>query len=148
MGNAGGKLSQQRHAARGQYGLLVLDAFSSDAIPTHLLTREAFTLYLDKLADGGLLVLHTSNQFLDLRPVVADLAQDAKLTGLVRTDLEASDDPQDQGKESSQWMVLARSAAQLDALQQDKRWQPLPQRSAPQVWTDDYSNILGVFKWQ
>ncbi len=139
---------QLRHAARGQYGLLVLDAFSSDAIPTHLLTREAFTLYLDKLADGGLLVLHTSNQFLDLRPVVADLAQDAKLTGLVRTDLEASDDPQDQGKESSQWMVLARSAAQLDALQQDKRWQPLPQRSAPQVWTDDYSNILGVFKWQ
>src|SRR5262249_6430758 len=62
-------------------GLIVLDAFSSDAIPVHLLTREALALYLSKLADGGLLVFHISNRYLDLEPVLADLANAAKLIG-------------------------------------------------------------------
>ncbi|MFN0088137.1 MAG: spermidine synthase, partial [Blastocatellia bacterium] len=68
---------QLRHAPEKHYGLIVLDAFSSDAIPTHLLTREAFDLYLSKLADGGRIALHASNQYLDLRPAIGDLALSA-----------------------------------------------------------------------
>jgi hypothetical protein len=139
---------QLRQAADGQYGLIVLDAFSSDAIPTHLLTREAFALYLSKLADGGWLALHASNQYLDLRPVLADLVTDANLAGLVRDDLDASADQRDLGKDSSRWILIARRLEDLSTLQTDSRWQPLARRPRSEVWTDDYSNPLGVFKWR
>ena len=68
-----------RDAPDGGYGLIVLDAFSSDAIPMHLLTREALRLYRDKLADGGLIAFHISNRYLDLAPVLGALARDAGL---------------------------------------------------------------------
>lgn len=139
---------QLRQAAAGQFGLIVLDAFSSDAIPTHLLTREAFALYLSKLAPGGWLALHASNQYLDLHPVVADLVADGNLIGLVRDDLEASSDEQDLGKDSSRWMLIARRGEDFGPLPTDPRWQPLTKQSGATVWTDDYSNPLGVFKWR
>lgn len=139
---------QLRQAADGQYGLIVLDAFSSDAIPTHLLTREAFALYLSKLAPGGWLALHASNQYLDLRPVVADLIADAGLSGLVRDDLEVSGDALDLGKDAARWILIARKTEDLGALQTDSRWQPLIKEPNTKVWTDDYSNPLGVFRWR
>ncbi len=139
---------QLRQAADGQYGLIVLDAFSSDAIPTHLLTREAFALYLSKLAPGGWLALHASNQYLDLRPVVAELVADAGLAGLVRDDLEASGDALDLGKDASRWMLIARRAEDLGAMPADSRWQLLTKQPGTKVWTDDYSNPLGAFRWR
>src|SRR6185295_3033617 len=69
-----------------EFRWIILDAFSSDAIPTHLLTREALSLYLSKLEDHGLILYHISNGYLDLRPVLGDLAQDAGLIALVRDD--------------------------------------------------------------
>ena len=75
-----------RDAPDGGYGLIVLDAFSSDAIPMHLLTREALRLYRDKLADGGLIAFHISNRYLDLAPVLGALARDAGLVDRVRRD--------------------------------------------------------------
>ena len=130
------------------YTLIVLDAFSSDAIPVHLLTREALNLYLAKLADGGLLAFHISNRYLDLEPVLADLGRNAKLTCRHWDDWNVSPEELAEGKEESHWVVMARRESDLGFLLKTSQWLPLEGRSPPQVWTDDFSNLLGVFKWR
>jgi hypothetical protein len=137
-----------REAPERQYGLLVLDAFSSDAIPVHLLTREAIRLYLEKLADHGLIALHITNRRLDLKPVVANLANDARLVCFNCDDLAISATESALGKEASQWVVLARAKEDLDALSSDQRWQPLQTRSSFGLWTDDFSNIISLLRWR
>jgi hypothetical protein len=139
---------QIRNAAGSSYGLIVLDAFSSDVIPTHLLTRQALDLYLSKLADKGLLALHTSNQYLDLQPVIADLVEDAGLVGFVRSDLGPFSSEEDEGKDASQWTIIARREEDLADLISNQQWQRLKKRPGIQAWTDDYSNIIRVFKWR
>ncbi|MBM3832062.1 MAG: spermidine synthase [Verrucomicrobia bacterium] len=134
-----------REAPGQHYSLLVLDAFSSDSIPVHLLTEQAFNLYLAKLADGGMLAMHISNRYLDLAPVIGNLAKNAGLIALVWDDL-TEDKPN--GKEPSQWVVLARQAKDLGPLAHDPRWQHNVSPAKAAVWTDDFSNILSVFKWR
>lgn len=119
-----------KDAADHQYDLLVLDAFSSDAIPVHLLTREALQLYLSKLAEDGVILINISNRYLDLRPVVADLARDAGLATLSRADLDVSPAEIQQGKTPSLWVALARSPTALGSLPQHSNWLP-SSRSAP-----------------
>ena len=80
-----------RSAPDSFYDMIILDAFSSDAIPIHLVTREAIRLYLAKLKPGGILVFHTSNRYLDLNPVLGNLARDAGLIALSGSDLKLSD---------------------------------------------------------
>ncbi len=142
---AGDARLRLRDAPDRHYGLIVLDAFSSDAIPVHLLTREALALYLGKLAQGGVLAMHISNRYLDLEPVVADLAKDAGLACLAWDD---NVEDKANGKEPSHWVVIARQAEDLGTTARDKHWLPLAGRARPEVWTDDFSNILGVFKWR
>ncbi|HEX8178037.1 MAG TPA: fused MFS/spermidine synthase, partial [Pyrinomonadaceae bacterium] len=138
------RLQLQRAPDRA-YGLIVLDAFSSDAIPVHLMTQQALDLYLAKLAPGGLLVYHISNRSLDLHPVVADLARSRALTCLVRDDTQA---PQPAGKESSQWVVMARRPEDLKLIAADARWHTLTGDAGRHLWTDDFSNIISIFKWR
>lgn len=126
------------------YDMLVLDAFSSDAIPTHLLTREALRLYLTHLAGDGILVMHISNRFFNLAPVVASLAQDAHLASLLRVD-ETPDDADDTGKFGSRWVVLARDPAELTPLAA-AGWQRLSNGAHVRVWTDDYSSVLPLMR--
>ena len=133
-----------REAADGQYGLLVLDAFSSDAIPLHLLTREALRIYLSKLAEGGIIALHISNRSLNLHPALGALARDAGLVALGYDDW--NDDPAS-GKAPSQWVVMARSPVDLGLLVSDRRWMPLSASAEREVWTDDFSNIVSVLRW-
>jgi hypothetical protein len=123
------------------YDLLVLDAFASDAIPTHLLTREAIQLYLSRLTPDGLLVLHISNRFFDLGPVVARAAADAGLSSIHRVDLD-TDDADVTGKYGSHWAVLSRNAATLAPLMSLGEWGPIPGGERLRVWTDDYSSVL------
>jgi hypothetical protein len=130
------------------YRLIVLDAFSSDAIPTHLLTREALRLYLDKLAESGLLALHISNRHLDLEPTVANLAHDAKLVALAQLEVAIGKDDAREGRTPSHWVVLARRPEELGALREDARWRSLSPRPDRRLWTDDFSNILEVIKWR
>jgi spermidine synthase len=125
--------------ASPQYDLLIVDAFSSDAIPVHLLTREALQVYLRSLKADGTLAFHISNRNVNLKPVLGALAKDAGLTALVRVDLD--DDPE-AGRNKSEWLVMARNASVLGTLVADSRWQPPPSDKA--VWTDDYSNIVTV----
>ena len=129
------------------YDIIILDAFSSDAIPIHLVTREAIRLYLAKLKSGGILVFHTSNRYLDLNPVLGNLARDAGLISLSGSDLKLSDEDRQKQKSPSTWVVMARTLADLRGLGRDQRWHTLPVRPGDALWTDDFSNILSVFNW-
>ncbi|HXT41060.1 MAG TPA: fused MFS/spermidine synthase [Candidatus Angelobacter sp.] len=135
-------------APPGHYGLIVLDAFSSDAIPVHLLTREALGVYLKKLAPGGLLAFHISNRSLDLEPVVGALARDAGLICVGWDDWNVSTAERLDGKEESQWVVMVRRREDLGRLGRAARWLPVQGGVVSRVWTDDFSNLLGVFKWR
>ena len=131
--------------AQQQFGLIMLDAFSSDAIPMHLLTREALSLYLSRLAPGGVIALHISNLHLSLSPVLGRLAEAEGLVVLWQREPATAGSFAD-GKFPSEWMVLARDRASLGALVQDARWRaPVVHASTP-LWTDDFSNILSVLR--
>jgi spermidine synthase len=137
----------QMAASPGNYGLIVVDAFSSDAIPLHLLTREALELYVGKLAPGGVLAFHLSNKYVELEPVVANLARDAGLTAVIQRDTTLTYAEYTGRKFGSVWTLLARRPEDLGPLVGDVRWRPVSGGGAGSVWTDDYSNLFGALKW-
>jgi spermidine synthase len=136
-----------RNAPDGSYDLIVLDAFSGDTIPMHLMTREALALYLRKLAPGGILAFHVSNLYLRLDPTLAALARDAGLVCLTGDDTSVSEQQISAGKFPSKWIVMARNSADLGALATSPSWKTTAIPNGTQVWTDDYSNLLRVIKW-
>ena len=137
-----------REVPAKQLDLLVCDAFGSDAPPLHLLTREALDLYLSRLSDHGLLLFHISSRFLDFRPVLANLADHFDLQALANSEEEISPEIIHEGKLPSSWVVLARTSEDLGPLVDDPRWHALAPSPSMRLWTDDYSNILGIFQWQ
>ena len=136
---ADGRLGLQR-APAGSYDLIILDAFSSDSIPVHLLTREAMELYFSKLASGGMVAVHISNRYLQLEPALAALSRDLGLQGFVRGHRSISPEDLREGRASSRWVVLTRDRADLLGLTRD--WRQLDGTLGVRVWTDDYSNVL------
>jgi hypothetical protein len=140
---------QMEKAEKG-FGLIVLDAFSSDAIPVHTLTREAFQMYLSKLSDDGVVLINVTNRYLDLAPVVGGQAREAKLTGVHQNDaVDYSSFAASQRKrQSAHWAVLARRPEYLGELTKDGRWEPLTASGDKPAWSDDFSNLLSVFKWE
>lgn len=120
------------------YGLIVLDAFSSDAIPAHLLTTEAVSTYRDKLAPGGLLAFHVTNRHLSLEPVVAAQADALGMSSLVRVDAAVA-----YPASTSRWVVLAKEDADLEPLRDRPGWRPALANGA-RAWTDDYSSLVQV----
>jgi hypothetical protein len=142
------RLSLQR--SDKHFGVLVVDAFSSDAIPVHLLTREAITVYFDHLDKDGILAFNISNRYLDLRTVVADLARNRKPDGPLvcyyQEDSNLSEVDKQEGKTASHWMILARDAAALNGLAGNGMWRTAPGREGA-VWSDDFSNLIGAVKW-
>lgn len=135
-------------APNGEYGLIVLDAFSSDAIPIHLLSREAVEVYLKKLRPHGLIAVHISNQYLDLEPVLGRIAEALGIAGLVRRDDVSERVQRESGRYSCVWVLLARDRADFGPLAHDARWLPILTRRDVPVWTDDYSNIWSIFRWK
>ena len=128
------------HAPRQAYDLILVDAFNSDAIPVHLLTREAMGVYMDKLAPGGILALHLSNRYLDLEPVVAALARERGLKARIgKTRLSGFI------FNASTWAIVARSSADFGPLAADTRWYDAHTRRGVPAWTDDYSSLLSVW---
>jgi spermidine synthase len=134
-----------RSAPESHYGLIVLDAFSSDAIPVHLVTHQALDLYLSKLAPGGILAFHISSRSLNLKPILADLAASRELICIGFDDLKPS--PLE-GKDPSQWVVMARSESEISNLSINSQWERLKGRKGTKVWSDDFSNILQAIRWQ
>jgi spermidine synthase len=124
------------------FDILVVDAFSSDAIPLHLMTKEAQEGYFRTLAPGGLLLMHISNRFIRLEPVLAALAKEGKLASAVRSDRSPGE-----GLTVSTWVVMSRDPAQIKALTADGKWRPLA-KPAAEVWRDDYASILPHLIWK
>jgi hypothetical protein len=135
-------------APDGSYDLIVLDAFSSDAIPSHLLTREALALYMRKLSESGLLAIHLSNNHLNLESTVANLAHDARLVPRARLDVRVGPDEARAGKSPSHWAVLARQRPDLGSLANDPDWHALKPQPDKALWTDDFSSIVQVIRWR
>lgn len=123
----------------GSQDLIVLDAFSSDSIPTHLLTVEAMSLYVRKLAPRGLLLMHVSNRNLELASVVAANAGVLGLTGARR--LSASDDFENTYRAAADVIALARAPADLDDLIQRAQWWSLVPLDGVKPWSDDYADL-------
>ena len=134
-----------QNAPESHYGLIVLDAFSSDAIPVHLLTQQALDLYLSKLAQGGMLAFHISSRSLDLKPILADLAASRKLECIGFDDLGPNSIA---GKDPSQWVVMARSAAEISNLSINSQWRRLNGTEGARVWSDEFSNIVRAIRWR
>jgi hypothetical protein len=130
-------------APEKSYDLLVLDAFSSDAIPTHLLTLEAVELFLAKSAADGILLIHISNRYMDLVPILDRLAQRLNLVAFLRNDFHLTAEEKSEGKSVSRWIVMARNRGAL-AIFLDQSWQPLDGRFGGDLWTDDFTNVLKV----
>jgi hypothetical protein len=128
-------------ASREIYDLIVLDAFSSDAIPVHLLTREAFAGYLSKLSPHGVIVAHISNRHLDLAPIVANVAESQGLVALLREDDSAGDFLKS-FKSNARVVVLARDANDTGRIA--GTWARLQPDPGAATWSDDYSDILTV----
>ncbi len=144
------KLGDARLTLRGEpeayYDILVMDAFSSDAIPIHLITKEAIELYFEKLKPNGVLMVHISNRHLDLAPVLGNLARELNLVAR-RCDDPASLEESLEGKFSSDWVLLVRNEKRLGSLADDPHWVMIGPDEKVGVWTDDFSNILTVLNW-
>jgi SAM-dependent methyltransferase len=130
-------------ASPERYDLIVLDAFSSDTIPVHLLTREAMQVYLRHLNAGGVIVLHISNRYMELADVVAAVAAAENLTTFIRLDDRPQASPPD-FKMNAEVVALARSPQDLGDLSIRPGWHALKAPPGVRAWTDDYSNILGA----
>ena len=136
-----------REAPDRTFGLIVLDAFSSDSLPVHLLSREAISLYRSKLAKNGVLAFNLSNRYLDLAPMLGRQAVDAGLACRVGYDLVVSPDERRAGKQRSIWAVMAESEPHLEKLTLKRGWRAPTLRPGAAVWTDDYSDLASCIRW-
>jgi SAM-dependent methyltransferase len=129
------------------YDMLVLDAFSSDAIPTHLLTLEAIQMYERKLAPGGIIAMHISNRYLDLAPVVALTCRKAGLWAFDQSDAPtAHSDEEKLGKTQSNWLLIVRNQADREYMWKPMYWNDIDIGPEVKPWTDDYVNVLGSYR--
>jgi hypothetical protein len=129
-------------AKDGQYDVLIIDAFSSDAIPTHLLTQEAMAMYVKKIAPDGIILMHVSNKHMKLVPVVAGITDANDLVARVNESEEGTDD--DNHKFGSTVVAVARKDEHFGALAKSEDWKEEEADPDEWVWTDDYSNVLGA----
>jgi hypothetical protein len=138
------RLSLEREPSQ-QFDLLALDAFSSDAIPVHLLTREAFTLYGRHLKTNGVIAVHISNRFLDLEPVLANVAREFHYHMAVI--LSNIDGPHPYWKAPAGWVLLTRNQGILDSPAIRKATEPPPAhpKRVP-LWTDDFTSLYQILQ--
>jgi spermidine synthase len=135
------RLSLEREPKQN-FDVLVLDAFSSDAIPVHLLTSQAIGVYLRHLKPDGILAVHISNRYLDLVPVVEEAARHYSLEA---RQVENKDDD-DAGVYRSDWMLLSASPKVFESGLLDDVGEEIDDDSRVGLWTDDYSNLLRILK--
>lgn len=129
---------------QGPFDLLVLDAFSSDAIPVHLLTLDAFKIYVSKLKPGGIIAVHISNRYFDLRSPLSRIAKELHYKCYVRNDSVVTSWQRTEGKKESLWVVLSPTADAFKPLSQLPNWEHAPLDLKFPLWTDDHANVLGA----
>jgi hypothetical protein len=137
------RLSLAAEAPQG-FNVIVIDAFSGDAIPVHLLTREALALYRRHLKPDGLVVFHVSNQYIDLEPVIAEIAADA---GLHAVSVHSHGDEQN-GLYFADWIVVTANQGFLGEPEVFNNGFPTHRRKDLRLWTDNYSSVFPLLKWQ
>ena len=138
------RLSLEREPPQG-FDVLAIDAFSSDAIPVHLITREALATYLRHMKRDGIVAFHVSNRFLDLVPVVARIAREEGAQAMLVQDDPEEDDPS--GRSRSDWVLVSRSGPALSAKAIVEREATAAEdRPEWRTWTDDYSNLIQILK--
>ena len=145
IGDARIELSRE---VKGSLDVLAIDAFSSDAIPLHLMTDEAFGIYMDVLAPGGVLLVHISNRYIELEPAIAALAKKRGLVAALRDDVPGGTDQT--FYTASSWVMLSRDGKALErlrALEPGLAWKPL-MPPAKRAWSDDHASILPYVRWQ
>jgi hypothetical protein len=125
----------------GVYDLIIVDAYSSDAIPIHLATEEAMAIYKSKLAEHGAVLMHVSNRHLELASVVVGIADENDLKSWVYNE--------DSGRDgeyifTTEVVLSAREAADVGQVASDDKWTLTKATEGQRVWTDDYSNVLGA----
>jgi len=128
-----------------KFDLLVIDAFSSDSVPTHLLTQEAMQLYFSKLKPNGILTFHITNRHLSLKKVLSDHAKQLKFAALIQEFKPQKEIPL---VVATDWVAMAKTAETLNTLKQSRlgNWQKLPLYFNMKPWTDDFTNILSIWK--
>lgn len=137
-----GRLSLSK-APDAFFDLIMLDAFSSDSVPVHLLTKEAVQMYVRKLAPGGLLLFNISNKYLDLEPVLGNVFTELGLVGVRGEYYLSYEERMATAACNSVWIVGARKPEDLAALRTKGEWDTVHRDSSGKPWTDDYSNIWG-----
>jgi SAM-dependent methyltransferase len=136
-----GRLSLEREPEQ-VFDIFVVDAFSGDSIPVHLITREAFTLYFRHLKENGILAVHITNKYIDLKPVVRRLAEGlGKEARLVETNKNKY-----AGTDESSWVLITGNRRFLEEPAVKAAGKPIPVAGDRYAWTDDYSNLLRVLK--
>jgi spermidine synthase len=136
-----------REAPDHAFGLIVLDVFSSDSVPVHLLSREAIGIYRLKLAAGGILAINFSNRYLDLEPVLGQQAATARLACRIAHDIVVTSEDERSGKQPSIWAVMAEAESDLGVLADDPYWRMPRLRPGSTVWTDDFSDLASYIRW-
>jgi len=128
----------------GIYDAIVVDAFTSDAIPIHLMTREAMAIYLSRLAPHGIVLMHISNRHMELASVVAGIAHANGLTSRVNNRAARDDEDDANYVFTSTVVISAREDADFDTLGDDPDWTVISPDPRQRIWTDDYSNVVGA----
>ena len=136
------RLALEEEAPQG-FDVLAVDAFSGDAIPVHLLTREAFETYFRHLKPEGVLAVHISNSYLNLKPVVE---RAAAWFGKQALDVTNPNDDS-MGVFRSNWILIATPPESQGAPEMRRAGVPQARSPSFRLWTDDYSNLLGILKW-
>jgi spermidine synthase len=126
------------------YDMLMLDAYSSDQPPVHMLTREAFALYMRDVAPRGLIAFHVSNRYFNLAPVLANLSAEAGWLAWIDRDVRLTDKRVRKGEVGSVWVIVAKNQRDVGEIASDPRWSRLPADPKLRTWTDDYSSVLSV----
>ncbi len=142
LGDARLKLERE---PRGSFDFLAIDAFSSDSVPLHLFTHEAFGVYLDALAPRGVMMVHISNNYIDLEPALAAEIRARGLAAAMRLDHPEAGSEQF----ASEWVAVSRDPAQIAAIRRlspQYEWRA-PGRAAPAVWRDDHASVLPYVTW-
>jgi SAM-dependent methyltransferase len=133
------RLSMEREAPQN-FDLLAIDAFSSDSIPVHLLTRESMAVYLRHLKPDGVIAFHVTNRFLDLAPVVKRIADEQKLHTMLIPDEDGDE------ASSTDWVLLTRNQALLEKPELAKFRKEIGDIPGLRVWTDDFNNLFQILK--
>jgi SAM-dependent methyltransferase len=135
------RVSLQSEAPQ-EFDVLAVDAFSGDAIPVHLLTREAFALYLHHLKPGGVLAVHTSNSYLNLAPVVELLGSETEY----EAEMVTNDDDHRKLIDSSDWVLVTRNRRFLDSIDSNVIIEPISVPPGLRAWTDDFNNLFQILR--